>query len=216
MSLFAQKQTASNQAPQQNTQAPAQTQRTQTAQPNLQPVPQQPQPRPSYDQQQPRREVSADIYDGIEKNPDTTRTYIDQVGEYVLEVIKLQDGYKPKGTKNAGKPFFGADFKIVSSTAPGFSPGEEGSWMSTENDYPEYHLKSINNLLSSILKVDSSQINKSTVKDAASENNPAAGYLVRLKVFLDPKGGTHPETGKPYTRKKFSPYFDDPNTQPAA
>ncbi len=159
-------------------------------------------------QDEPRRPAPADVYDGIEKEKDLSRTYLDELGSYLLEVVQLQDGIKPKGTKNAGKPFFGADFKVIDSDNPNFPAESEVSWMSTQNDYPEYHLRAINNLLSAILQVDPSQINRDTVTDAVSENNPAAGRYVICRVTPDPKGGVS-ENGKPYTRKKFMPYIPD-------
>ncbi len=170
-----------------------------------------PAPRPSYGDQQPQREVSESLYDGIEKNKDTSRTYFDEPCDLLLEVIKLSDGYKPKGTRNAGKPFFGADFKVVGSNNPNYPIGSEGSWMSTENDYPEYHLKSINNLLSAILQVDSSQVTKATVIHARSEENPAQGAIIRMEIRPDPRAKPNPE-GKPFTKKKFFAFIDQPTS----
>ncbi len=196
----------------------AQTQATQPAQTVMPQAPaqafRQPAPAPVAPQ--------GGTFSGIDDVFDQRRAYVEHPGLLLLKVVKLARGLYPAGHKRAGQTFFCADFEVIQSDLPQHQPGSPVAWMSTKNpQFPKFFLIETKSFIASLFGVDQSLINESTMEDAISEGNPAAGKLVYMRTKPNTKANKqgvvaiNPNTQTFYMNSEFLPYQQDQSSSAA-
>jgi len=142
------------------------------------------------------------VYDGIEEVADSKRSQNETVwiqpGKFELEVVRVKDGRADQGE---GRPYFVAEFEVMSSTNPDIEVGTVVSWMTMRGKFKQYFLQDVKNFISAVMKCAPSQVSPEAVAECTGENQP----LVGMVVLADAYNQVSKTSGKEFTVVNYKP-----------
>ena len=118
-------------------------------------------------------------------------------GSYTLEVEEVKTF---ESQQKKGRHYFCAEFTVLSTTSPDYTPGERGSWL-VNMDQPSA-LSNIKGFAASLSpEASESEINEEIMNQMVSSENPAAGAKMKATAY-----NVKTRAGGDFTKVTWGPY----------
>mgnify|MGYP003657629459 CR=1 FL=1 len=126
-------------------------------------------------------------YEGIEEVTSARRSQGETVwikpGKYDLEIVRVKDG---KADQGEGRPYFVADFEVVTSTNPDIEVGDQISWMTTRGKFKQYFLQDVKNFIAAATESHPNDVTSDVVSECTSDSQPLVGFLMKADAYNKP------------------------------
>jgi len=127
------------------------------------------------------------VYEGIEEVASQRRSQGDTVwippGKFELEIVRVKDG---KADQGEGRPYFVADFEVISSSNPNVEVGDQISWMTTKGKFKQYFLQDVKNFIAAATASNTNDVTADVVSECTSDNQPLVGMVVMADAYNKP------------------------------
>lgn len=140
------------------------------------------------------------IFKGIEKEKVVGGGQYITPGNYVLEVEEVKTFVSQK---HRGRNYFVAEFSVLSTTSPDYSPGSRVSWLvNMDQDSALANVKGFAMALDADMSEE--DITQEGMDHLISSDNPAAGSKVKANAYT-----IKTKAGHDFTKLSWSAYTED-------